>query len=94
MDMRPSPRQQELMDRAYKLAIERFARRAAKHDREASFPLDDYADLHAAGLLALCIPEACGGLGADFETYCLVAEQLARGNGSTALTYTCMPSRC
>jgi alkylation response protein AidB-like acyl-CoA dehydrogenase len=87
MDMRPSPRQRELMDLAYKLAIERFAPRATTHDREASFPIEDYADLHAAGLLALCIPEAYGGLGADFETYCLVAEQMARGNASTALTY-------
>jgi alkylation response protein AidB-like acyl-CoA dehydrogenase len=87
MDMRPSPRQQELMDRAYKLAIERFAPRAARHDREASFPIEDYADLHASGLLALCVPEPYGGLGADFETYCLVAEQIARGNASTALTY-------
>jgi alkylation response protein AidB-like acyl-CoA dehydrogenase len=87
MDMRPSPRQQELMDRAYKLAIERFAPRAAQHDRDASFPMEDYADLHAAGLLALCVPEKYGGLGADFETYCLVAEQIARGNASTALTY-------
>jgi alkylation response protein AidB-like acyl-CoA dehydrogenase len=87
MDMRSSPRQQELMDRAYKLAIERFAPRAAKHDREASFPIEDYTDLHAAGLLALCVPEQYGGLGADFETYCLVAEQIARGNASTALTY-------
>src|SRR5262245_25806555 len=87
MDMRPSPRQQELMDRVYKLAIERFAPRAAKHDREASFPIEDYADLRAAGLLALCIPESHGGLGANFETYCLVAEQIARANASTALTY-------
>ena len=87
MDMRPSPRQQELMERAYTLAIERFAPRAAKHDREASFPLEDYADLHTSGLLALCVPELYGGLGADFETYCLVAEQIARGHASTALTY-------
>lgn len=39
------------------------------------------------GYLALCVPEQHGGLGADFETYCLVAEQLARGNASTALTH-------
>ena len=49
--------------------------------------MDDYADLHTSGLLALCVPEIYGGLGADFETYCLVAEQLARGNPSTALSY-------
>jgi alkylation response protein AidB-like acyl-CoA dehydrogenase len=87
MDMQPSPRQREVMERAYKLAVERFAPRAVKHDREASFPMEDYADLHASGLLALCVPELYGGLGADFETYCLVAEQIARGNASTALTY-------
>jgi alkylation response protein AidB-like acyl-CoA dehydrogenase len=75
------------MQRAYTLAVERFAPRAARHDREASFPIEDYADLRASGLLALCVPESYGGLGADFETYCLVAEQIARGNASTALTY-------
>ena len=87
MDLRPSPRQQELIDRAYALASERFAPRAARHDRDASFPFEDYADLHTSGLLALCVPERYGGLGADFETYCLVAEQIARGNAATALTY-------
>ncbi|MCI0440396.1 MAG: acyl-CoA/acyl-ACP dehydrogenase [Chloroflexi bacterium] len=87
MDMRPSPRQKELIDLAYSLATERFAPRAARYDREASFPFDDYADLHANGLLALCVPAEHGGLGADFETYCLVAEQIARGNASTALTF-------
>jgi alkylation response protein AidB-like acyl-CoA dehydrogenase len=75
------------MDRAGQLAVERFAPRAAQHDRDASFPFDDYADLRDAGLLALCVPERCGGGGADFETYCLVAEQIARGHASTALTY-------
>jgi alkylation response protein AidB-like acyl-CoA dehydrogenase len=87
MNLRPSPRQQALMDSAYQLARERFAPRAAKYDREASFPVDDYADLRFSGLLALCVPEQYGGLGADLETYCLVAEQLARGNAATALTY-------
>jgi alkylation response protein AidB-like acyl-CoA dehydrogenase len=87
MDLHPSAHQKELMERAYRLASERFAPRAVVHDREATFPFDDYTDLHNAGLLALCVPEAYGGLGADFETYCLVAEQIARGNASTALTY-------
>jgi hypothetical protein len=30
---------------------------------------------------------ALGGLGADYETYCLVAEQLAQRNVSKALTF-------
>src|SRR5215510_14279376 len=87
MDLLPSPRQRELIHRARDLARERFAPRAERHDREASFPFDDFADLGAAGFLGLCVPERYGGLGASFETYCLVAEQIAQGNASTALTF-------
>lgn len=87
MDLQPSSRQRELIATARRLARERFAPRAARHDREASFPLDDYADLRTTGLLGLCVPTRYGGLGADYETYCLVAEQLAQGNASTALTF-------
>ncbi len=87
MHLQPSPRQRDLIDLARRVAGEHFAERAERHDREASFPFDDYADLRAAGLLGLCVPERYGGLGADYETYCLVAEQLAHGNASTALTF-------
>jgi alkylation response protein AidB-like acyl-CoA dehydrogenase len=87
MDFGPSSRQRELIALARDLARERFAPRAAQHDREASFPFDDYADLRSAGLLGLCVPARHGGLGADYETYCLVAEQLAQGNASTSLTF-------
>src|SRR5690242_2719621 len=87
MDLQPSSRQRELIALARNLACERFASRADRHDRDASFPFDDYADLRAEGLLGLCVPESYGGLGADYETYCLVAEQLAQGNASTSLTF-------
>jgi alkylation response protein AidB-like acyl-CoA dehydrogenase len=79
--------QGELVASARRLALERFAPRAEAHDREASFPFDDYADLRAEGFLGLCVPERYGGLGADYATYCLVAEQLAQGDASTALTF-------
>lgn len=87
MDMRPTARQQALIDTARRLAFERFAPRAADYDRDARFPFEDYDDLRAAGFLRLCVPEAYGGLGADLETYCLVSEQLAQGNASTALCF-------
>src|SRR5579863_6393398 len=87
MDLQPSPRQRALIALARSLARERFAPRAVRHDRDASFPFDDYADLRAEGLIGLCVPEPYGGLGADYQTYCLVAEQLAQGNASTALTF-------
>lgn len=69
------------------LALEKFAVRAIELDKNATFPFEDYRDLHSSGLLALCIPERFGGLGEGFETYCLVAEQLALGNAATALTF-------
>jgi hypothetical protein len=41
MDLQPSPRQSELIALARRLARERFASRAERHDREASVPFDD-----------------------------------------------------
>jgi alkylation response protein AidB-like acyl-CoA dehydrogenase len=72
----------------------RFAERAAAHDRDASFPFENYADLRAAGLLGICVPEAHGGLGADFETYVLVAAEIGRWCGSTALSFNMHVSSC
>jgi hypothetical protein len=45
MHLQPSARQDELIALARHLARERFAPRADRHDRDASFPFDDYADL-------------------------------------------------
>ena len=64
-----------------------FAKRAERHDREASFPYDDFADLRDAGFLALCVPHAWGGLGASFADYCRVANELGRHAPATALAY-------
>jgi alkylation response protein AidB-like acyl-CoA dehydrogenase len=64
-----------------------FAERAARYDRDATFPHENYADLKGAGLLGLCVPEKFGGLGADLETYALVSATLGKYCGATALTY-------
>jgi alkylation response protein AidB-like acyl-CoA dehydrogenase len=79
--------QRELIDLASTLGRERFAPRAARWDREASFPFDNYADLREAGLLGICVPQAYGGLGADFATYVMVAAEIGRHCGATALTW-------
>jgi alkylation response protein AidB-like acyl-CoA dehydrogenase len=76
-----------LVETAAALGAEKFAPRAAHHDREASFPTENYADLRAAGFLGLCVPERYGGLGADFATYCRVSAELGRHCGATALTF-------
>lgn len=82
-----SPRQKELIDLVSTLGREKFAPRAETYDRQASFPCENYDDLRAHNLLALCIPESAGGWGADYQTYCLVAADLARYCATTALTF-------
>jgi alkylation response protein AidB-like acyl-CoA dehydrogenase len=81
-----SAKQTQLLELASRLGRERFAPRAARYDADASFPFENYADLREAGLLGLCVPEVYGGLGADFMTYCLVAAEIGRHCGATALT--------
>jgi alkylation response protein AidB-like acyl-CoA dehydrogenase len=81
-----SPRQRELLETAESLGP-RFAERAARYDREASFPHENYAELRAAGFLGLCVPERHGGQGADFKTYSLVSATLGKYCGATALTF-------
>jgi alkylation response protein AidB-like acyl-CoA dehydrogenase len=79
--------QAAILDLVGKLGREKFAPRAERYDREASFPFENYADMRAAGLLGLCVPKAHGGMGADFETYCLAAAEMGRWCGATALTF-------
>ncbi len=78
--------QAALIARVRALAAEKFAPRAAQYDRDASFPTENYRDLHAAGLLGLCVPRAHDGLGADYQTYSLAAAEIGRYCGATALT--------
>jgi alkylation response protein AidB-like acyl-CoA dehydrogenase len=80
-------RQAQLLELASRLGRERFAPRAAQYDRDATFPFENYADMREAGLLALCVPERYGGGGADLLTYCIVAAEIGRHCGATALTY-------
>jgi alkylation response protein AidB-like acyl-CoA dehydrogenase len=64
-----------------------FATRASEYDRAGSFPVADFEDLKAAGLLGVMVPQEFGGLGADFLTYTKALEQIAMGHAATALTY-------
>jgi alkylation response protein AidB-like acyl-CoA dehydrogenase len=77
-------RQQRLVDLADELAA-RFAARAPEHDRQGSFPAENYVDLHEAGYLRLAIPPEYGGEGANIYDMVLAQERLGRGDGATAL---------
>ncbi|RED51748.1 acyl-CoA dehydrogenase family protein [Cohnella lupini] len=63
----------------------RFATRASKHDREGSFPFDNFADLKEAGYLKLTVPRQFGGDEISLYELVLLQERLAYGDGSTAL---------
>lgn len=61
--------------------------RAVRYDREASFPFENFADFRRLGLLALCVPEKYGGIGATYADYVRVSEEIGRYCGATALTF-------
>jgi len=86
MSPHPLATSDALLARCRELAAD-FARRAGASDREAAFPVENFQQLKDEGLLAIMIPAASGGLGADFLTYTLALEQLAQGDASTALAY-------
>jgi alkylation response protein AidB-like acyl-CoA dehydrogenase len=65
----------------------RIAARAVRSDREAAFPTENFAEFRDNGLLALCVPEAHGGLGASYADYVRVSEEIGRYCGATALTF-------
>ena len=81
-----TPERLELVERMAALGPS-FAERAEAHDRDATFPTQNWAELRDAGLLGLCIPAADGGLGGDFVGYALVSEELGRHCATTALTF-------
>src|SRR6185437_16928309 len=84
MNQLHTAREQRFLDLAAGLAGE-FAERAARHDREASFPYENYARLRESGYSNLIIPEKFGGLGATMLERIKAQERLAQGCGATAL---------
>ncbi|MGY4477671.1 acyl-CoA dehydrogenase family protein [Bradyrhizobium sp. USDA 3364] len=74
----------EHIARALRLA-ETFAARAPAHDRDASFPFENFADLSREGLLALAVPAALGGGGAGAHDATRVLGIIGKADPSTAL---------
>src|SRR5580704_10309442 len=77
--------------RLLRQSVREFARveiapRAQTWDREERFPLELVPKLARMGLLGIRIPEEYGGSGMDTLAYALAIEEIARVDGSTALT--------
>jgi short-chain 2-methylacyl-CoA dehydrogenase len=77
--------------REFRAAVREFAEevirpRAEELDRLEEFPLDIVKQMGAMGLFGLPFPEEYGGQGADFLTFCIAVEELARVDSSMAIT--------
>ncbi|MBK6664340.1 MAG: acyl-CoA/acyl-ACP dehydrogenase [Thermoflexaceae bacterium] len=62
-----------------------FATRAGDHDRDATFPFENFEALRAAGLLNLTVPREYGGEAAGLDTVAHVLGAIGAGDPSTAL---------
>lgn len=77
--------------RLLRTSVREFARaeiapHAQRWDKEERFPTELVPKLAAMGLLGIRIPEEYGGSGLDTTAYAICVEELARVDGSIALT--------
>jgi alkylation response protein AidB-like acyl-CoA dehydrogenase len=78
--------QQEFRKAVREFAEEVVAPRAEEFNRTEEFPLDVVKQMGQMGLFGLPFPEEYGGQGADFLTFCIAVEELARIDSSMAIT--------
>ena len=74
-------REAHVLELAGRLA-DRFAERAGEHDRDNTFPAENWPVLAAEGYLGLAVPAELGGFDADAGELLLAQERLAQGCGA------------
>lgn len=79
---------QPLRDMVSELARRHIIPRAQAIDAEEAFPWDLAHAYRDAGLLSMLAPEAYGGAGASIFDEAVIAEELARADGSAAIIFT------
>ena len=78
--------QREIRALARDFAAREIAPHASAWDREHRFPHEVFARLGELGLMGACVPVEHGGAGADFLSYVLALEELARADAGVAVT--------
>jgi alkylation response protein AidB-like acyl-CoA dehydrogenase len=78
--------QRAIGDLAREIALREIAPHIAAWDREHRFPRELYTKLNDAGLMGIIVPETYGGAGADYVSYALAIEELARVDAGAAVT--------
>ena len=86
MDFDFSPEQDEFRKVVRDFAEAEIAPHAADWDRDHHFPVEVVQAMGDLGLFGLIFPEEYGGAGADFTTFCIAIEEIARVDQSLAIT--------
>tara|TARA_Y100001934_G_scaffold49619_1_gene60305 strand:- start:10812 stop:12041 length:1230 start_codon:yes stop_codon:yes gene_type:complete len=89
-----SEQERNLASLARDIGQNKIVNRAAEYDQNAAFPIENYRDMYDAGLMGICIPKEYGGHGADLRCYAVVAAEIGRYCGSTALTWNMHVCSC
>jgi butyryl-CoA dehydrogenase len=79
--------QRMIRDSVRAAASSEFAPIAIEIDETQRFPHENFKRLKELGVMGISLPEAYGGGGADYLSYVLVMEEIARVCASTALGY-------
>ena len=82
----PTDDQRAIGDTAREIAEREIAPHVAAWDKAHTFPRALYGKLTEAGLMGMLVPEAHGGVAADYVAYALAIEELARVDAGTAVT--------
>lgn len=86
MDFGLTPEQEEFRKVVRDFAERELAPHVEEWDREERFPVEAVLKMGEMGLFGLLFPEELGGGGADFLTYVIALEELARVDASMAIT--------
>ncbi len=86
MDFTLNDEQVAIRDTCREFADREIKPRAEKMDATGEFPYDLIRQMGELGLMGLPFPEAYGGAGADFLSYCLALEEISRGDVSIGIT--------
>ncbi|HJQ92741.1 MAG TPA: acyl-CoA dehydrogenase family protein [Candidatus Thermoplasmatota archaeon] len=79
--------QRAIRDMVREFAAKEIIPVAAKHDREHSFPMATTRRMGELGLLGITVPQEYGGAGADYVSFAVVAEELARADASHSVIF-------
>jgi short/branched chain acyl-CoA dehydrogenase len=86
LDFDLTQEQQDFRSAVREFAEDVIGPRAEEMDRQEELPLDIVKQMGELGLFGLPFPEEYGGQGADFLTFCLAVEEIARVDSSIAIT--------